>query len=106
MIGMVANQVMAAPPVAKITICHKDAGDPDTTISVGGKKEAAKHLSQHPGDHVGACNACGDGFIDDNEACDGTDLAGVTCSDFGYDSGTPVCVSACQDFDISGCFNE
>jgi len=89
MIGMVANQVMAATPAPKITICHKDAGDPDTTIIVGGKKEAAKHISQH-GDHLGACNVCGDGFTDDNE----TD-AGY-CDD-GNTTGGDGCSATCQE---------
>ena len=80
MIGLVANQVMAATPEPKVTICHKDPGDPDTTIIVGGKKLAAKHISQH-GDHLGACNVCGDGFIDDNETCDDNNTAnGDGCS--------------------------
>lgn len=87
---MVANQVMAATPAPKVTICHKDPGDPDTTIIVGGQKLAAKHISQH-GDHLGECNVCGDGNTDDLEACDDDNSDNT-------DACTNVCeLAACGD---------
>jgi len=47
---------------------------------------------------------CGNNVIDEGEVCDGTDLAGKTCQDFGYTHGTLVCSPACDAFDISGCY--
>jgi hypothetical protein len=49
--------------------------------------------------------ACGDNFREAGEYCDGVDIAGETCSSFGYDSGYLACNSYCE-FDISNCYNE
>jgi len=48
-----------------------------------------------------SCN--NDNVKDAGEACDGTDLAGETCADFGFVGGTLKC-SSCV-FDTSGCAN-
>lgn len=45
---------------------------------------------------------CGDGEIDLNEDCDGDNLGGTSCLDFGFSGGTLTCVD-CTDFDTSGC---
>lgn len=45
---------------------------------------------------------CGNGGIDGSEDCDGTDLAGQTCQDQGFDSGDLACGSNCT-FDTSQC---
>jgi hypothetical protein len=37
------------------------------------------------------------------EKCDGVDLAGTTCADFGFTGGTLTCLSDCSDFDTSSC---
>ncbi|MGC4120806.1 MAG: lamin tail domain-containing protein [Myxococcales bacterium] len=56
-----------------------------------------------------AINPCGDGQVTGNEVCDGTNLAGATCTDFGYGSGTPTCNTSCSslvlnaDNSIKGC---
>ena len=47
---------------------------------------------------------CGDNIKDENEECDGTDLAGKTCQDFGYPLGDLDCSDACAEFDVSGCY--
>lgn len=40
---------------------------------------------------------CGDGLVDDGEACDGADLAGLTCRDIGaWVGGALACDAACQ----------
>lgn len=55
-----------------------------------------------------ACEApagamCGNDIIEGNEACDGAELAGQTCSDVGdFDGGTLACASDCT-IDTSGC---
>lgn len=46
---------------------------------------------------------CGNNFRDPSEACDGTDLGGHFCSDFGFASGTLACKADCSGFDTSGC---
>ncbi len=46
--------------------------------------------------------SCGDGQRYDDEACDGSALAGEDCRAFGFDSGTLACDETC-DFDVSGC---
>ncbi len=44
---------------------------------------------------------CGDGFIDQGEACDGTVIT-LGCEDFGYGVGPSVCTPSCR-LDISLC---
>jgi cysteine-rich repeat protein len=46
---------------------------------------------------------CGNNFREGTEACDGTDLAGLSCESFGYDAGTLACSFTCNAFDLSGC---
>jgi hypothetical protein len=48
---------------------------------------------------------CGDNMVNQiTEDCDGIDLDGKTCSDFGCSSGTLRCSGAC-DYIISGCYD-
>lgn len=56
-----------------------------------------------PSADLGSCldTTCGDGVAEGDEACDGADLRGATCSALGC-QGTPVCTSACT-LDFSGC---
>ncbi|ANM31091.1 hypothetical protein ABI59_18195 [Acidobacteria bacterium Mor1] len=46
---------------------------------------------------------CGNGNTDAGEVCDGTDLGGQTCTDFGCGGGTLACASDCNGVDTSGC---
>jgi hypothetical protein len=45
---------------------------------------------------------CGNNVRVGDEACDGADLAGQSCTSVGYDSGTLSCAADCT-FDVSGC---
>jgi hypothetical protein len=45
---------------------------------------------------------CGNGQVDDNEDCDGTNLDGWTCQESGFTSGTLSCSASCQ-LDTSKC---
>ncbi len=47
-------------------------------------------------------DVCGNGNIEGNEDCDGTDLNGETCVSRGFESGTLSCDSSCR-FDTSQC---
>ncbi|MCP4655931.1 MAG: hypothetical protein GY856_10990, partial [bacterium] len=47
---------------------------------------------------------CGNNTIECTEVCDGSDLGGMTCADFGCTGGgTLACNAGCDGFDISGC---
>jgi len=46
---------------------------------------------------------CGNNVLEAGESCDGTDLGGMSCSDYGYTGGTLTCTSDCQNFDTSSC---
>jgi cysteine-rich repeat protein len=46
---------------------------------------------------------CGNSIIEFPEVCDGTDLAGETCTTLGFDGGTPACNLDCLTFDTSAC---
>lgn len=48
---------------------------------------------------------CGNGVADGSEACDGTDLRGLSCETLGLGLGTLACRFDCQDYDVSGCSN-
>ncbi len=39
---------------------------------------------------------CGDGQLDEGEACDGSDLANQTCATLGFESGQLSCTAECQ----------
>lgn len=46
---------------------------------------------------------CGDGIHSGNEACEGDDLGGDSCVDYGYAGGTLRCSGGCT-LDMSGCY--
>lgn len=46
--------------------------------------------------------ACGDGVLQADEACDGADLGGKSCADFGLGAGALACTAACT-IDLTGC---
>lgn len=45
---------------------------------------------------------CGNGHVDPGEACDGADLGGISCADFGWHMGEIACADDCT-LDVSGC---
>ena len=47
---------------------------------------------------------CGNGNIDENEQCDGTNLDNQTCQTQGFDSGVLACSENCKEFDLSECY--
>ncbi len=61
------------------------------------------------GETAGSCAAdcatvCGDGLITGSEACDGSNLAGQDCADFGYVAIAGLsCAGTCASFVTTGC---
>jgi hypothetical protein len=47
-------------------------------------------------------SVCGNGVLEDDEACDGDDLGGKDCTSFGFDMGTLSCAVDCS-YDTSFC---
>lgn len=69
----------------------EELGDPDGAWSSGdAPPDTGVSL---PGDD--ADTPCGNGVVDFDEECDGDDLAGATCADFGFEGGTPTCSATC-----------
>jgi hypothetical protein len=53
---------------------------------------------------LGGTAVCGNDVAEAPEVCDGTDLQGVTCADFGLTGGTLACNATCNNWeDITGC---
>ncbi|MCK6544391.1 hypothetical protein L6R52_00845 [Myxococcota bacterium] len=46
---------------------------------------------------------CGDGVVDEGELCDGADLGGTTCADFGFTGGALACNARCAGFFVAAC---
>ena len=51
----------------------------------------------------GASDTCGSGQIDDGEVCDGQNLGGASCEDFGFTGGDLECLEDCSGFDTAAC---
>jgi hypothetical protein len=55
------------------------------------------------GEETGSSSAaCGDGVVEGDELCDGSDLGGWTCVDFGFVDGELSCAPGCT-IDATGC---
>jgi hypothetical protein len=48
-------------------------------------------------------NYCGDGYVDNNEECDGLNLNGKTCGDYGHIQGYIYCNNVCR-INIDNCY--
>lgn len=56
---------------------------------------------QDPGEYC--LQWCGDGIINGPELCEASNLAGYSCTDFGYLGGELHCSADCRQLDLSGC---
>ena len=54
----------------------------------------------------GSCPTCGDDNAEGPEVCDGTDVGGLDCTDFGFDGGTLGCEPDCSGPDLTFCVDE
>jgi len=75
-------------------------GDPTTTTSGDGDGDptTTTTTSTGDGDPTTGDAVCGDGVKQGDEECDGNDLGGLNCTDFGYQDGTLVCAMDCTLF--------
>lgn len=86
---------------------HADAGDPSAmldaapplSIDAAEVPDAPPPDAPAPDAHVAVC---GDGLVEQEEACDGDALAGRTCLTQGFYQGTLRCTARCT-LDTSGC---
>ena len=49
---------------------------------------------------------CGNGTVDSGEICDGSNLSGKSCKNFGYDCGQLSCSADCSGYVTSSCSND
>lgn len=75
-------------------------GDPEdgSSTSSSGAGSSDESSSSSSGDRV-----CGDGEVEAPELCDGVELGGVDCTDFGFSGGVLACAANCLSFDVGGC---
>lgn len=85
---------------------------PDCTFDTSACVERSAERCDEPGDEDGdgaadcddpdcdtapGCPRCGNGVVQDGEACDGAVPAGLTCASLGYDTGELACVDCALD---------
>lgn len=68
-------------------------GGASTGADASGGAEAS---SGEAGSSGTAPPSCGNGIVEGDEACDGSDLGGADCTDFGYDEGVLACDQDCH----------
>jgi hypothetical protein len=68
-----------------------------------GDDESGSDTSESSDD--GVVEGCGDGIVEEGEACDKLDLGGQNCTTLGFDKGTLACAADCS-FELSGCSND
>lgn len=69
----------------------------------GGTLSCAADCSQIFEGNCQVAPTCGNGVLDQGEACDGANLGGETCVTLGYDAGTLSCNQASCIFNTTGC---
>lgn len=73
----------------------------ETTSSTGEGTTVLASSTSEVSTTTGPVAECGNGDVEDGEACDGTDWNGATCESLGFSETGLMCVG-CQ-FDVSGC---
>ena len=77
-----------------LSACRDRAVGVDGDGSVGNRNAIDSSVNVGP--------VCGDGVVQSPEECDGQDLNGTTCVDFGFAGGVLTCDPTCR-LDTSGC---
>lgn len=85
--------------VGNDTSGESSEGDSAESTSAGSDSNSRGESSS-----TGGAGVCGDGTADGDEACDGADLGGKTCDDFGFQFGALKCTPGCAH-DTSACTN-
>src|SRR5689334_8708510 len=80
-----------------------DGGGSSSGEGATSESSSSESSSSEGSAESGALLDCGNLFIDAGEACDGDELAGLDCTDFGFQGGSLACLSDCSDFDASAC---
>jgi hypothetical protein len=80
-----------------------DAGPSDAGTSDAGASDPGASDAGNPIFDAGDAETCANGIIDPGEACDGTNLNGHSCTEFGYLGGTLACRPDCASFDFTEC---
>lgn len=75
-----------------------ELGDPDGSWRIGDPDPGGMYSL--PGDR--SDGLCGNGSMEGEEECEGSDVGGATCEAMGLGSGTVSCSGSCK-FDTSGC---
>jgi hypothetical protein len=103
-----ANQSGAFPNVSATasttaaTSETTDEGTPSETSSVTPAESDADEGTPidssegAPASSEGTAASCGNGIVEGSEDCDGDDLGGSSCVDFGFDDGAIVCDPECH----------
>jgi cysteine-rich repeat protein len=73
----------------------------DSDPSGNGNDNTNGNLNQNQNQNENQAR-CGDGILDADEDCDGSELGGATCQSLGHHGGTLSCGADCQ-FDETGC---
>ncbi|MHB8874304.1 MAG: FG-GAP repeat domain-containing protein [Myxococcaceae bacterium] len=60
------------------------------------RDDSTRHRQEPPPDPF-----CGDGLVGEGEECDGSDLAGASCTTLGFDTGSLACDGACKFLTLS-----
>ncbi len=76
--------------------------DSISDISVEGSSTNYLLRNVYPDTMSAVAPVCGNGIIETGEQCESTDFNDLTCSDYGFDSGTLSCVSCTI---VPACFN-
>ncbi len=96
--------------VADLATCQGDLGTCQTELATAqavlSTCEAGLGVCQSDLATCQAAATCGNGVMNGNEQCDGSDLGGATCVSLGYTlGGTLTCTAGCG-YDASGCASQ
>jgi hypothetical protein len=69
--------------------------EPYITSNIGSDLDLTDEQMADVGWSIVGGPVCGNGALEAGEDCDGTDLGGASCSDFGYASGSLQCTAQC-----------
>jgi hypothetical protein len=106
-------QVVASNPVSTAVCgngriegteyCDGDSTMCSTTSGYVGQAACNSDCKDYNWNACSSSLMCGDNIKNGPEACDGADLSGKSCTDYGFTGGTLKCKSGCGSVDVSSC---